>query len=79
MGIDSKAVGKCPNRQADAVRLPPRADGTLVGMCMIASDAELRAFRIEKPRGRDSASDRGPDALDAWDSERIPASSRDAA
>lgn len=58
-----------PTRQADAARLPPGADGALVGRCMVASGAELRAFRIEKPRARAPAAELGPEALDAWDAE----------
>ena len=71
VGIDVKALGKCPNCQANSIRLPLGVEGTLVGKSMIADEAHLRSFSIEKPWTRAAAEEVGPDAVRAWGMEEI--------
>ena len=69
VGIDVKALTKCPTCQAPSIRLPLGVDGALVGRCVIMSDSELRSFAIAKPWAKAAAEECGPDALEAWEGE----------
>ena len=69
--ISVKALTRCPICQETSIRIPPGAQGTMVGKASTKEGYQIREFPIQDPWARECARDIGPDAEKEWVLEQL--------
>ena len=70
VSINSKLLLKCPNSNQPATRLPPGAEGNIVGKSLLMNDVAIRPFQAKHHWNLQTATDYGPLARESSEQEQ---------